>query len=532
VDALSWKCFSCKATITAMKTIHGICAGLLGLLASTTTLHAADCDSLKQLSLPDTTITLAEQVTSGDLSGPGIDKPLHDLPPFCRVTGILHPTADSEIRFEVWLPEKDWNQRLLGVGNGGFAGSIWYSQLAGNLKRGFATAGSDAGHQAEGEDASWAFGHPEKIKDFGWRAVHLTAERAKDVIKAYYGKTASKAYFDSCSDGGREALMEAQRFPEDYDGILAGAPANAWSHMLTSGVGLAQSTIGDPRGYISSYKLPAIQKAALAACDASDGVKDGFLNDPEKCHFDPAVLLCKGADSLDCLTQPQVNSLKAYYAGTSLFPGYAMGDEDSWGSWVVGQGPGSGSGLQYVQNYFRYMVTEDPKWNTLTADVSASLEQATQKTAAALDSTNPDLSRFRARGGKLIMYHGWNDPAISPWNSIAYYKQVQKTVGEKETAGFMQLYMVPGMEHCAGGPGPAAFGQLGIATSGVPKYGAFDALVDWVEKDVPSEKIIATKFSSDSKVLMTRPLCPYPQLAKYKGTGDTNDAANFVCSKP
>ena len=515
-----------------MRRIDGICSGLLGLLAATTTLHAADCGALKQLSLPDTTITMAEEVTSGELSGPGLDKPLHDLPPFCRVTGILHPTSDSDIRFEVWLPVKDWNQRILGVGNGGFAGVIGYQGLGGNLRRGFATSGSDAGHQAEGEDASWAFGHPEKITDFGWRAVHLTAERAKDVVKAYYGKTASKAYFDSCSDGGREALMEAQRFPEDYDGILAGAPANAWSSMLTSGVGLAQSTIGDPRGYISSLKLPAIQRAALAACDASDGVKDGFLNDPGQCHFDPAVLLCKGEDSLDCLTQPQVKSLKAYYAGTSLFPGYAMGDENSWGSWVVGQGPGSGSGLQYVQNYFRYMVTDDPHWNILTANVPASMQQAKQKTAAALDSTNPDLSRFRARGGKLIMYHGWNDPAISPWNSIAYYKEVQKTVGEKETASFMQLYMVPGMEHCAGGPGPAAFGQLGIPTSGGPKYGVFDALVDWVEKDFPSGTIIGTKYSADQKVLLTRPLCPYPQLAKYKGTGDTNDAANFECSAP
>src|ERR1700733_1505138 len=505
-----------------------VLACLLAFASSAPALHADSCTAIKDLSLPDTTITMAEDVISGELSGPGLDNPPHDLPPFCWVSGILHPTSDSEIRFEVWLPEKDWNSRFLGVGNGGFAGVIGYQGLGGNLRRGFATSGSDAGHQAEGEDASWAFGHPEKITDFGWRAVHLTAERAKDVVKAYYGKTASKAYFDSCSDGGREALMEAQRFPEDYDGILAGAPANAWSHMLTSGVGLAQSTIVDPRGYISSYKLPAMQKAALAACDSAN---DGFVNDPEKCHFDPAVLLCKGADSLECLTQPQVNSLKAYYDGTSLFPGYSMGDESSWGSWVVGQGPGSGSGLQYVQNYFRYMVTEDPKWNTLTANVSASLKQATEKTAAALDSTNPDLGRFRARGGKLIMYHGWNDPAISPWNSIAYYKEVQKAVGEKETAGFMQLYMVPGMEHCAGGPGPASFGQLGIATTGDQKYGVFDALVDWVEKDTPSEKIIATKYTPDNKVIMTRPLCPYPAVAKYKGAGDTNDAANFTCSK-
>jgi feruloyl esterase len=515
-----------------MKPRYRICASLLGLFASTAVLHAADCGALRQLSLPDTTITAAEEVTSGNLSGPEISKPLHDLPPFCRVSGILRPSADSEIRFEVWLPEKDWNQRLMGVGNGGFAGSIWYNQLADSLRRGFATASSDAGHQAEGEDASWAFHHPEKITDFGWRAVHLSTQRAKDIVKAYYSKAANKAYFDACSDGGREALMEAERFPDDYDGILAGAPANAWTRMLSSGVSTAQSTIGNPRGYISSMKLPAIQRASLAACDAADGVKDGFLNDPAKCHFDPAVLLCKGADSLDCLTQPQVDSLKTYYHGSSLFPGYAMGDEGGWGSWIVGQGPGSGSGVQYVQNYFRYMVTEDPKWNVLTADASASFQQATQKTADALDSTNPDLSRFRARGGKLILYHGWNDPAISPWNSIAYYEKVQKTIGEKETAEFVQLYMVPGMEHCAGGPGPASFGQLGIPTTGGPKYGVFDALVDWVEKDVRAEKVIATKYSLENKAVMTRPLCPYPQQAKYKGAGDTSDAANFVCSQP
>ena len=191
-------------------------------------------------------------------------------------------------------------------------------------------------------------------------------------MNAYYGEKAEKAYFDSCSDGGREALMEAQRFPEDYDGILAGAPANAWSHMLSASVDVAQKTFGDPQSYISSMKLPAIQRASLQACDASDGVKDGFISNPAKCHFDPAVLLCKAADSLDCLTQPQVNSVKKYYAGGQdghgqlLFPGFSMGDEKSWGAWIVGHGPGSGSGPGYVQNYFRYMVTGDPKFNILT----------------------------------------------------------------------------------------------------------------------------------------------------------------------
>ena len=513
-------------------------AALVLVAAFAPLLRAENCDAIKSMKLADTTISSAERVTSGNLSGPGIDHPLQDLPAFCRVTGVIRPTTDSVIRFEVWLPENDWNQRFLGVGNGGFAGTIGYQGLAGNLKRGFATAGSDAGHQGQAEDASWAYEHPEKIKDFGWRAVHLTTERSKQIVQAYYSKPIAKAYFDSCSDGGREALMEAQRFPQDYDGILAGAPANAWSRMVSSGVDVTQVTLGDPRAYISSLKLPAVQKAALAACDELDGVKDGIISKPEQCHFDPEVLLCKAEDSLECLTKPQLNSLRKYYsggkdsAGKPIFPGMTMGDEaGAWPAWISGQGPGAAAGSSYLQNYFRYMVTGDTKWNVLTANVDASLAEAVKKTAADLDSTNPDLSAFAGRGGKLILYHGWNDPAISPWNTIAYYHSVQQTMGAEKAAGFVQLYMAPGMEHCVGGPGPSAFGQLGIATSSGPKFGVFDALVDWVEKGVPAGTVVATKYDAANKVVMTRPLCPYPQTAKYKGTGDTNDAANFVCGK-
>ncbi len=515
---------------------------LLGLLAAPAPLlRAADCAALKNLRLPETTITSAEEITSGDFENAALAKPVHGVPPFCRVTGKLTPSTDSDIRFEVWLPASSWNQRFLGVGNGGFAGSIGYSSLAGNLRRGFATAGSDAGHQADAEDARWALGHPEKIKDFGWRAVHLTTERSKDIVNAYYGARPNRAYFDSCSDGGREALMEAQRFPEDYDGILAGAPANAWTHMLTAGVDVAKVTMADPSAYISATKLPAIQRAALAACDQADGVKDGFINDPAKCHFDPGVLQCKAGDSPNCLTAPQVVALKKYYAGGSdgnghpLFPGFAMGDEaGAWGTWIIGKGPGGGSGMNYQRNYFRYMVMNDPKLNVLAADVSTLLQQATKMTAQDLDATNADLGAFKARGGKLILYHGWNDPAISPWNSIAYYGSVQKAMSPAVASSFVRLYMAPGMEHCAGGPGPAAFGQLGIPTTGGPKFGVFDALVDWVEKDVPAGQVVATKYATGEgapRVLMTRPLCPYPAIARYKGTGDTNAASSFACRK-
>ena len=511
------------------------------LAAPTTLLHAADCGALKNLPLDNTTITRAESVTSGKLALSSVP-PLTGLPAFCRVSGILRPTSDSVIHFEVWLPEQNWNGRLLGVGNGGFAGSIGWTQMAASLGRGFAVTATDTGHRAEASDASWAFGHPEKVKDFGWRALHLTTQNAKQIIAAYYGHPQSKAYFDSCSDGGREALMEAQRFPGDYDGILAGAPANNWSHMLAGAVGSNQSLFKDPRSYISDLKLPAIQKASLAACDALDGVKDGIINDPKACHFDPKVLLCKGDDTPACLTQPQIEAVRHLYSdtkdshGVTVFGGFNMGDETGWSAWDIGPAPGASYSAQYVEDDFRYVVDGDPTWNVLTADLDVSLQQSVEKTAADLDATNPDLSPFVARGGKLILYHGWNDPAISPSNTIAYYQSVQQKMGAPAVAGFARLYMAPGVEHCTGGPGPSAFGQLSIPTAKGSKFGLFDALQAWVENSTPPSAVYATKYapgaSGAMSVVMTRPLCPYPQIVKYNGSGDPNDAASFTCAQP
>ncbi len=508
-------------------------AGLL--LAGATLAHAADCASLAKLALPDTTIVSAEAVTSGALTTP-YGEALEKLPAFCRVSGILHPTSDSHILFEVWLPEKDWNHKLLGTGNGGFAGTIYYKQMAGYLQRGYATAGSDSGHQADAQDASWAYHHPEKVVDFGYRALHLTTGDAKRVIETYYGLTPTKSYFDSCSDGGREALMEAQRYPEDYDGILAGAPANYWTHLVSSGLDLSKALATDPGAYISSMKLPAITAAVLAECDAKDGLKDGILNDPRACHFDPGTMLCKNGDALTCLTAPQVAWLKGIYSGghlsdgTLIFPGLMPGDEaGAWKAWVIGEAPG---GSNYVQNYFRYIVLGDPTWNALTADVDASVKAADAKTAQQLNSTDPDLSKFAARGGKLILYHGWNDPAISPLNTISYYQSVGNTMGAEKEASFVSLYMVAGMEHCAGGPGPSAFGQLGIPTSKEQPFGVFTALEEWVENGKAPGRIVATKYSLAQKPVMTRPICPYPQEPRYNGAGDPNDAGSFACATP
>ncbi len=511
---------------------------LLPLLLAIPNVQAADCGALKSTSLPNTTILTAASVTG--TFNPPYGNPIPELPAFCRVSGVIKPTADSEIRFEVWLPESGWNHKYLGVGNGGFAGSIDFNTLGNNLKRGYATAATDTGHQGDGVDASWAYKHPEKINDFGWRALHLTTENAKHLTEAYYGKPAQHAYFDSCSDGGREALMEAQRFPADFDGILAGAPANYWTALVASGAENFQ-VLRHPDSYISSMKLPAISAAVLASCDAQDGVKDGIINDPTRCHFDPASIQCKGEESLTCLTTPQVTFLKALYAGASgndgkqAFPGHEPGGElgsGGWSAWILGEGPASGLGAGFFENYFRYMVYDDPTWNPFGATFEATLHSADEKTARAVNATNADLKDFEAHGGKLILYHGWSDAAIPPRNTINYYNSVRQKMGGEAAAKFTRLYMVPGMQHCLGGPGPSAIGQLGVPSSG---EGAFDALEKWVETGKAPAEITATKYKGDNPragVAMTRPLCPYPAVAKYKGTGSTDDAQNFTCANP
>ena len=505
--------------------------------------HTADCASLIKTSLPDTSLTTAQVVPAGRFLPP-YGRPIDKLPAFCRLAGVIRPSSDSDIRFEVWLPASDWNGKFLSVGNGGFAGSVNYNALANNLRRGYATAATDTGHEGDAEDASWAFKHPEKVTDYGYRGLHATAENAKALIRAFYSSPARHSYFDSCSDGGREALMEAQRFPEDFDGILAGAPANFWTHLLANALEMVQSMYGkDPAAYIPSTKLPAIQSAALVACDAQDGVKDGIISNPLQCHFDPSVLLCKGKDSRDCLTAPQLSSLKKLYAGAQdshgkqIFPGFMPGAEDGpngWAPWITGSGPGKASGPVYAENYFRYMLFEDPVWNPLSANVDIAEAMADERTGSILNATDPDLGRFKGRGGKLILYHGWNDPAISPLNTLNYYDSVVAKMGAESVDSFVRLYMVPGMQHCGGGPGPNFFGQFGAGPAD-PQRNLRLALEQWVEKGIAPDKIIATKFVNDldpgQGVKLTRPLCPYPQIAKYNGSGDTNDAANFACAQ-
>jgi hypothetical protein len=508
------------------------------------------CAGLAQLELPGAKIISAQSFTAGAFPPPqnmafwmGESAAFYkSLAAFCRVVVEAKPSSDSSIKIEVWMPVEGWNGKLQGEGNGGFAGEIGHFGLGLAVKQEYAAVGTDTGHSAGGTDASWALGHPEKVADFGYRGIHEMTRVAKAVIQAFYGHGPQHSYFGGCSNGGRQALMEAQRFPEDYDGILAGAPANYWTHLLTKALADAQATTLDPASYIPSSKLSAIAGAVNAACDAQDGVADGILNEPNKCKFDPAVLLCKEGDSEKCLTALQITALKKLYAGPSdakgnlIFPGYVPGAEEGrggWATWITGPAPGKSLLFAFGGGYFSNMVYEKADWNYRDATVDDALKVAEAKTAEVLDSNDANLAAFKARGGKLILYHGWDDPAISALNSIHYFENVGSRMGGKERDAFARLYMMPGVQHCGGGPGPASFGQNAGADRKDAQHNVQLALEQWVEKGIAPASIVATKYVDDDPgkgVKMTRPLCPYPQVAKYKGSGDSNDAGNFVCA--
>jgi len=517
-----------------------VLAALLLAALAYGSVSAATCEGLAELKLPDTTITAAQSVAAGAFTpSTGSAAPYKNLPAFCRVAGVIKPTSDSEIKFEVWLPGANWNGKFHGIGNGGFAGSISYGGLAGALARGYATASTDTGHS--GGDASWALGHPEKIVDYGHRAIHEMTEKAKLIVKAFYGDGPKRSYFASCSNGGRQALMEAQRYPNDYDGIIAGAPANAFTQILTGFAWNMQMTLSDPASYIPAKKLKAIEDAALAACDTRDGVTDGVLDDPTKCAFDPAVLLCKGAETDGCLTEKQVAALKKLYAGPhnakrqQIIPGFVPGGETGpggWTPWITGATPTAALQFFFATQAFKNMVHNDPAWDYKTFDLERDGKLAQEKLAPVLNATDPNLKAFSARGGKLILYHGWNDAALPPVNTINYFQSVVAKLGQRQADSFMRLFMAPGVQHCNNGPGPDNFGQMVTSAQSDPQHDLTLALERWVEQGVAPDQVIATKRQGadpQAPASRTRPLCPYPQVARYKGSGSTDEAANFNC---
>ena len=480
---------------------------------------AAACERLaKSLSLPNTTVTMAQAIEPGRFippgGGPAAAGAAMSLPAFCRVALKIVPSPDSDIKSEVWLPMSGWNGKFLQVGNGAWGGSIQYGPLGDALRRGYAAASTDTGHT--GTDASFAVGHPEKLVDFGYRSVHETALQGKATVAALYGDAPRLSYFDGCSGGGRMSFMEAQRFPADFDGIVAGAPGYNRTDVAFQTLGMAQATHVSPESFIPASKYPALHQAALDKCDALDGLKDRLIADPTACRFDPAVLECASGDGPGCLTKAQVVAARRIYApvidprtGRQISSGLEPGSEMQWGG-VAGDQPHS-----MYNDLLRFVVMKDPNWDYRTLDVGRHLEAARKADNGVLAATSTDLSLFVGRGAKLLIYHGWSDQNIPPRESVNYYRELVKTMGEEKVAEGVRLFMVPGMGHCGGGDGPNQFDMLAV-------------LEQWRERGSAPTQVLASQ-RIDGRVSRTRPLCPYPQIARYKGSGDIDRAEHFVC---
>jgi feruloyl esterase len=509
----------------------------LGMAHAQTVGLEQSCRRLADLVLPDTRITVAEVVAEKGFTPPGEGNSLQ-LPAFCRLAGTTSPA----VNFEVWLPLEGWNGKFQVVGNGGMAGTLSYPAMASALQRNYATASTDTGHAAGpvAFDASWAAGRPDLIEDFGHRSLHLTTVNGKQVVAALYASPPEYSYYVGCSKGGQQGLMEAQRYPQDFDGIIAGDPANDWTRFYAGAhLWYSLAMLEDSQAWIPPAKLPALENAVNNACDAQDGIEDGILMNPLACQVDLSTLTCPaGTDDNACLTPRQVSAVEKIWSGVSnsagelVYPGLVPGGEAAaggWSTWVTGSEPFRSLHWLGGEGFFRWFVFDDPDWDFTTFDFDADLEYALRKVGPAVDAVDPDLTTLRDNGAKLIVYHGWSDPDISPVASINYYNQVVDFIATglgagaraqalESTRDFFRLFMVPGMAHCRGGPGPDQFDAL-------------TALENWVEKGIAPQSIIAAKIEA-GETTRSRPLCPYPEVAIYDGSGSTDLAENFYCANP
>jgi feruloyl esterase len=533
-------------------------AAAVALIASSA--HAQmSCNTLTNLSIPNGSVMAATPVSAGDPVPSGLGSTVTAPVDFCRVQITLTPVDGSTIQMEAWLPPPNaWDGRFQGTGDGGFSGAIYTPSLAAAISRGDAAANSDQGHIGGVADASFIVGNPQSFVDFGYRATHLMTVAGKQVVQAYYGQPQDYAYFTGCSSGGRQALKEAQMFPDDYNGILAGDPANDWVNLNVDQVYEVQVNEADLANTIPPADYALINQAVLAQCGATDGVQDpGFVANPRLCHFDPSVLECASGQSTGCLTAQQIQTVLAIYkgptdgrTGESLFPGFEPGSETLWGAITPTGSPG---GFAIAQSYFQYFVFGDPNWNYLTLNYTTDLTAAEQQDHGVVGALNSNLARFAGNGGRLIQYHGWADTTIASGSSTNYYTRVAmgragNTLEQRTDAiatpvsqgqfqrlyDYYRLFMVPGMGHCAGGPGPNTFGQpfAQVVPIGDPQHDIITALEQWVEKGVAPQEITATKYVNDTPsqgVAFSRPLCPYPMTAHYSGTGDQTNAASFTC---
>jgi feruloyl esterase len=478
---------------------------------------AVECEAIPvSLGLPGATVTISELVPSGAFQPQGGRAggrgggAFTSLPAFCRVAATLKPTPRSDIRMEVWLPASGWNGKLQVAGNGGFAGTIGYAAMARVVAAGYAAASTDTGHTGP---SSNTFANEDVLIDFAYRAVHETTAAAKRIVDRFYGEAPRFSYFAGCSTGGRQALTAAQRYPDDFDGIVAGAPALHTSLQAFGQIWMSRA-LADPAAALPRESLTLLHDAVLNACDAQDGARDGVLENPLACSFDPGVLACgAGREAGSCLTGPQVEAARKIYAGAShartgepVFPGLERGSELGWSPTPVG----------YAVDYFKYRVFNDPDWEPGRLDFDAHLTEVAKPANQVLDAADPDLDRFRTRGGKLLMYQGWAEPGIPPRRLVEYYDDVQRQTADAADA--IRLFMVPGMGHCGGGDGASTFDMVA-------------ALDRWVTTDTAPASIPASRVRGGS-VDRTRPLCAYPAHAVYTGSGSLDDAASFECRNP
>ena len=518
---------------------------------------AASCESLTSLSLPNVTITTAQTIAPGAFVVPAAPgrggaagrggrgappeggatdaaaaagrnparggarggapavSPYASLPSFCRVAATLKPSSDSDIKIEVWLPASGWNGKFQAVGNGGWAGTIGYPALAAAVAGGYAGAGTDTGH--EGNTAAFAIGHPEKIVDIAYRSIHEMTVQSKAIIDAFYGSAPKLSFWNGCSTGGRQGITEAAKYPGDFNAIVSGSSALNWMKLHAARVAINVSVHRSADSYIPPDKYAMIHEAVLDACDAADSVKDGVIENPEKCKFDPKVLECKGADGPSCLTPAQVETARALYApvknpsnGSVVMPALLQrGSELGWAT-LAGPEP-QGNAVEA----YKFIVFKDPNWDAGTFNPATDIDLALKADNGLLDYTDPNLKPFFDRGGKLLMYHGWADPQVSSLNSVTYFNDVVKKLGKGVVGKNIELYMIPGMNHCQGGPGTDTFDKMA-------------AIEQWVATGTAPDQIVASHLTA-GKVDRTRPLCPYGKMAKWKGTGSSDDAANFSC---
>ena len=505
-----------------MKLLTAYAVGAAALLLHPSIAAADACADLAQLQLHSTTITTAVTVAPGAFALPppapaAAQAQMGRLPEFCRVAATLKPSTDSDIKIEVWMPAAGWNGKFQAVGNGGWAGSIGYTSLAGALAGGYAAAATDTGHT--GNTAAFAVGHPEKLVDLGYRAVHEMTAQAKKLIDRYYGAPPKLSIWNGCSQGGRQGIAAAIRYPEDFDAVVAGAPAVNWIHLHAGRMAANRAANKTPESTIPRAKYQLLQDAALAACDVDDGVTDGVIEHPGTCRFDPQVLQCSPGQAEDsCLTAPQVEAAKTMYApvvhprtGEVVLPGLVPGSELGWSAAAAAQPVGT------ALEAYRYLVFQDAKWDPVAFDPASDIDRMMQVDSGdVLGTTSTDLKAFFDRGGKLLLYHGWADAQVTPLNTIAYFDKVVSRVGREAVGRSIQLYMVPGMNHCSGGPGTDRFDVVA-------------AMEQWVTSGQAPARIVASRVVN-GVADRTRPLCPYGQVAVWDGRNSTNDASSFTCS--